>query len=193
MFSICLGDKPHITNEVEDVPDVIEINVEDDSQTETCNFSPISEEWRKEIGKKFGIPYIDTKESVSYNYGGTFHIEREPTERIKVIGDGNCLFGRVSHAVTGSQDHHNLLCQLTVEQMPKMGKTFRQFSDKDAKDYFNQSKMDQIGTWGTEVELFTLVSLLELSIFIFLHVCHKRKESIYLVNENQHFDLVLDI
>ena len=177
MFSICLGDKPHITNEVEDVPDVIEINVEDDSQTETFNFSPISEEWRKEICKKFGIPYIDTKESVSYNYGGTFHIEREPTERKKVIGDGNCLFGRVSHAVTGSQDHHNLLRQLTVEQMPKMGKTFRQFSDKDANDYLNQSKMDQVGTWGTEVELhvFTLASLLELSIFVFLHVGQKKE------------------
>ena len=172
MFSICLGDKLHITNEVEDVPDVNK----DDSQTETFNFSPISEEWRKQICKKFGIAYVDTKESVSENYGGTFHIEREPTKRIKVIGDGNCLFHTVSHAVTGSQDHRNLLRQLTVEQMPKMGKAFRQFSDKDAKDYLNQSKMDQVGTWGTEVELhvFTLASLLELSIFVFL-TCGTKK------------------
>ena len=176
MFSICLGDKLHITNEGEDVPDVIEIN-KDDSQTETFNFSPISEEWRKQICKKFGIAYVDTKESVSENYGGTFHIEREPTKRIKAIGDGNCLFRAVSHAITGSQDNHNLLRQLTVEQMPKMGKTFWQFSDKDAKDYLNQSKMDQVGTWGTEVELhvFTLASLLELSIFVFLHVGQKKE------------------
>ena len=172
MFSICLGDKLHITNEVEDVPDVNK----DDSQTESFNFSPISEEWRKQICKKFGIAYVDTKESVSENYGGTFHIEREPTKRIKVIGDGNCLFHTVSHAVTGSQDHRNLLRQLTVEQMPKMGKAFRQFSDKDAKDYLNQSKMDQVGTWGTEVELLTLASLLELSIF-FTHGTKKEMDA----------------
>ena len=189
MFSICLGDKPYIS---EDVSDVIEITG-DDSQTETFNFSPISEECRKHICKKFGIPYVYTTESVPEIYGGTFHIEREPTKRIKVIGDGNCLFRAVSHAVTGSQDHHKLLRQLTVEQMPKRGKTFRQFSDKDAKDYLNQSKMDQVSVWRTEVELFTLASLLELSIFVFLHVgqknkwipyhpkpinCHKHEESI---------------
>ena len=60
--------------------------------------------------------------------------------------------------------------------MPKMGKTFRQFSDKDANDYLNQSKMDQVGTWGTEVELLTLASLLELSIF-FTHGTKKEMDA----------------
>ena len=66
MFSICLGDKLHITNEGEDGTDIIEIN-KDDSQTKTFNFSPISEEWQKQICKKFRIAYVDTFSTLKEN------------------------------------------------------------------------------------------------------------------------------
>ena len=35
----------------------------------------------------------------------------------RIIGDGNCLFRAISLGLTGSQDHHNIICDKITDHM----------------------------------------------------------------------------
>ena len=52
--------------------------------------------------------------------------------------------------------------------MHDMGRKINQITGQNATKYVEETKMDQLGVWGTDVEIFALSAFLKTCIFVFL-------------------------
>lgn len=142
-----------------------------------------------------------------------------PSSIARITGDGNCLFRSVAYSLAGCDDEHHAVRRSVVEFEKKFGNHLRElqrFSKADWEEHVN--KMASDGEWGTETELLALAALLDVEIWTFLDgrwlryrplfkievdgTAHSipikdyegsKKDAIFLVNEDLHYQPVLDI
>jgi len=97
-----------------------------------------------------------------------------------ISGDGNCLFRALSHAVTRSQEQHDLLRLYVTNYMAnsEIAQKLKQlFANGDRPDEAHESHiltMQEPGQWGTEEEIVTAAHLLECSILCYSKIFHKQ-------------------
>ena len=132
-----------------------------------------------------------------------------------IVGDGNCLFRAVSKEATLSEEHHHFFRMAACNTM-KDKRYAAQFEGMHipeqlcAKDYVAKAKMDKLGTWGSDVEVIALATLLRTRIAIYyrapsadkftwlnydtvVHVSNMQGMAIYLKNAGNHFERVMSV
>ena len=96
----------------------------------------------------------------------------------KILGDGNCMFRALSRIVTGSQDQHSVIRAKIVQHMcdeaPLMLAHivalpgFKECTS--VQDSVHKSKMDLLGSWGTDIELLCFAHLTNTCVFTYITV-----------------------
>ena len=172
-------------------------------------FVPVSVSWKERKCEELNISLCNGKRSKAATYGKWCDNKRVSSLVNHIVGDGNCLFRTVSNPVSGSQEHHAILRRLTIAKMHDMGRKFNKITGQNATKYVEETKMNQLGVWGTDVEIFALSALVKTYIFVFLsnektiswipyyssldQNSLSENECIYLQNKNCHFEVVLEM
>ena len=172
-------------------------------------FVPVSVSWKERKCEELDILICNGKRSKAATYGEWCDNKRVPSSLHHIVGDGNCLFRAVSYVVSGSQEYHAKLRRLTIAKMQDMGTKFKKITGQNVTKYVQETKMNQLGVWGTDVEIFALSALLKTYIFVFLsnertiswipyyssldQNSFSENECIYLQNKNCHFEVVLEM
>ncbi|KAG5176867.1 hypothetical protein JKP88DRAFT_155195, partial [Tribonema minus] len=77
----------------------------------------------------------------------------------KIKGDGNCLFGAVSHQVYGTPVHHDIVRNACVSYMQENEERFAAFEDGSGGFVARATLMRQNGVWGDNMELQALCDM----------------------------------
>ena len=75
-------------------------------------------------------------------------------------------FSLFSYCLTGIQDNHELIRAMVVSYISNNVEQFASIC-KDAEQYLFTSDMRSLGVWGTEVEILTMATILEIVVYIF--------------------------
>ena len=93
-----------------------------------------------------------------------------PTHHTVHTGDGNCLFRTLSFIITGSEEQHTLVHEAILHHMLQIAHfmlSHHIIGHSSVSEYIEYTCMDQDGTWGTDIEIFTLAHLLNTCIFVY--------------------------
>ena len=125
--------------------------------------------WRKQKCKQSLLPTPNSK-SERRKKGAL-----EASLKVDVIEvDGNCLFRAISYEVTLSQDHHGSFhmsaCGILQTDLYQSQFESRHLNNMNVSEYLTTTQMEISGTWGTEVEVIALSTLLQTTtIAIYYH------------------------
>ena len=135
-----------------------------------------------------------------------------PSSTSRIVPDGNCFFRALSFTLTGSQEHHHEVRLLVTTYMidnsanPQLSCLINDGETMD--NYIEQSKMQLLGTWATEIEIIAAVLLLQTTIYVYgpcgkinkwqkhaIQTCETEadihsNECIYFTNTCNHFETV---
>ena len=170
-------------------------------------FAPTTPKWR--AGK---CEELHLSVSTENNERRTGKLLAEPLAVQQIVGDGNCLFRAISYVVTLSEEHHQFFraaaCNVLKDKRYRAFFESRHISNNlTASNYIKQCKMDKVGTWGTDVEIFSLATFLNTRIAVHyrppssetcswyyydpqMYPCYTTDMSIYLKNSGNHFERV---
>ncbi len=127
-----------------------------------------------------------------------------------ILDDGNCLFRGLSYVITGTQSYHADILSKIIQHMIEIEHLLFPHMNMLLVSYLEQSGMANMGTWGTDIEIFTACSLLSTDIYVYTKVgqCFKWQKfsstilngkqpnctcAIYLKQTNGvHYDVVLN-
>jgi len=88
----------------------------------------------------------------------------------KIVGDGNCFFRAVSHAVCGTQKYHRKIRLAVVKQMQSNAVDYEgilRCEYSSIAQYLSVSKMHLLASWATEMEIQATADYLGVSIFTY--------------------------
>ena len=105
--------------------------------------------------------------------------EISPHIRVRVQGDGNCLFRAISRHVTGTESNHYAVRKAAVNYLhqnsflieyiligvnaPVEPHERRVFFNTKVQEYLENSRMAEFGEWGTDLEVFLLSCMLDVN------------------------------
>ncbi|XP_052276203.1 uncharacterized protein LOC127875286 isoform X2 [Dreissena polymorpha] len=96
--------------------------------------------------------------------------DTEPLATESIIGDGNCFFRSLSYIITGSESQHFQVRKAVCAHMHVIPIQKVMHSPCQIHEYLMTSKMEQIGQWATEVEIFAAANLLQSNIYMYTKV-----------------------
>ncbi len=127
--------------------------------------SPVCASWQRAKCAEFNIDLVRSNGLRHGPRSRTLNADqRLKTTRIK--GDGNCLFRAFSSVLSGTQDNHDVLRVLTVSYMLEHPQVFDAMCE-DVSQYVVDSRMENLGVWGTEIEIFALATMLHSTVYVF--------------------------
>ena len=93
----------------------------------------------------------------------------------QIQGDGNCLYRALVYAITGSESQHYRLRCLIVEHLRSLTGTEQELhlhssligNHDTVEEYIVHSQIDQLGSWGSEVEMALLADRLGINVASF--------------------------
>ena len=94
------------------------------------------------------------------------HPDDHPLRTLRIMADGNCSFVAFSAVITASQDDHAILRTMTVSYILNNLDTMRCVCP-NIVEHVNTSNMATLETWGTEVEIIALATILNATVFVF--------------------------
>ena len=170
-------------------------------------FNPVNEEWQRNSCAIMGLQFVAAS---GLNTGGPEVILTRPRIIHSIQGDGNCLFRTLSFIITGSEEQHTLVREAILHHMLQIAHFMLShliIGHSSVSEYIQHTSMDQDGTWGTDIEIFTLAHLLNTCIFVYTtEQCNWWRYgpqdvdrslnvditnmSMYTRNPGQHFDVV---
>jgi hypothetical protein len=156
-------------------------------------FTPPSVDWQKQACSELGFKFV--KKSFG-NTKASKQVCRDPHQRYKISGDGNCLFRALVYCVTGSQDEHGMMRTIICDELEKA-----EMQDGEAgAAYVQRMNMREDGTWGTTDEIFAAARIVKVTVCVF-SICGNSSgwqrqgegsPSLYIDNSSgNHFDVVL--
>ena len=108
--------------------------------------------------------------------------EISPHIRVRVQGDGNCLFRAISRHVTGTECNHYAVRKAAVNYLhqnpsliqyiligvdaPVEPHERRVYFNTKVQEYLVNSRMGELGEWGTDLEVFLLSCMLDVNIVV---------------------------
>ena len=168
--------------------------------------------WQREKCALLGVLF---KRANNFEKGGPNVTLNRPNLRtqLRAIGDGNCLFRCLSQIITGSPDQHYEVRMCIIGHMRHIAHLLIAYDGTsvgdDVEAYICATKMDQLGSYGTDNDMLTLSHLLECNIYSYHPVALRwsymanpghidtsipltnDRKSMYLYWENQnHFNIV---
>ncbi|XP_065324797.1 uncharacterized protein LOC135931534 [Gordionus sp. m RMFG-2023] len=164
-------------------------------------FLPTNRIWKIYHSERFHFPI---KKRYPKNDNGVMG-DNFSTERI--IGDGNCLFRCISKEVCDDECHYDFLRQQCILFMRSKDivEQMEGFLREPVDKYLERTRMAQNATYGTEVEIVALATMLQTNIIIHtiykwayytpikkLSYIKKFNLNIYLRNYREHFDRIIN-
>ncbi|CAK9302239.1 unnamed protein product [Gordionus sp. m RMFG-2023] len=164
-------------------------------------FLPTNRIWKIYHSERFHFPI---KKRYPKNDNGVMG-DNFSTERI--IGDGNCLFRCISKEVCDDECHYDFLRQQCILFMRSKDivEQMEGFLGEPVDKYLERTRMAQNATYGTEVEIVALATMLQTNIIIHtiykwayytpikkLSYIKKFNLNIYLRNYREHFDRIIN-
>ena len=153
---------PDIATTKNDIPAVDSIDVK-----------AVCEGWQREMCSRLKLNFV--------RGNGRRHVSdmrtlptNKPLRTSRIKGDGNCLFRAFSKILTGNQDDHGLLRTMTVSYIMDNLTTMRQVSPNIA-EHLHTSNMISLGTWGTEIEIFALATILNATVYVYSQLGNSQK------------------
>ena len=188
--------------------DILMRIVENEQISQIC-YMPVCKEWQKDHCNSLGLPYIHgniehhtTKVMVPVNLC--------PSSTARIVADGNCFFRSLSFVLSGSQDYRQevrlLVTTYMIDNMgnPQLSSLIK--NGERMENYIEQSKMQLLGTWATEIEIIASALLLQTTIHVYgpcgksnkwqKHAFESEEanihynECIYITNISNHFETV---
>ena len=132
----------------------------------------VDEDWQHTICKSLGVHF---KQAVKVGSGRADLPLTHPNMRTikKIKTDGNYMFRSLSGMVTGSQDQHRAIRLKVVAHMRDIGSLMMKHVSNCSSyskccsidEYIDRSKIDQDGTWGSDIELLCFAHLCKTCVF----------------------------
>ncbi|XP_078032241.1 uncharacterized protein LOC144467462 [Epinephelus lanceolatus] len=181
--------------------DVSEVNADVEFVSAAANeellFHPLSVDVCKALCSKLNVDFGKVSGSVSTEVGllGVLCLNE------RIVADGNCFYRAISQAVSGSQKHHRkirlVVCKELERNADKYGSLLRS-EYSSVSNYLQQSRMRNVNSWATEVEIQVTADWLGVSVCTFYdgrwlkYKCNSKclsAECIYVENVmGQHFE-----
>ena len=89
-----------------------------------------------------------------------------PHTRDMLDQDGNCLFRALSKELTGTERNHRVLRLAIINYMSQNPSISEYAGVGSMVDYLFSSKMGHLGTWGTDMEILTLATMLDIDVVV---------------------------
>lgn len=148
-----------------DKEDEEEIEVAYSTPFDTLTFTPVCEDWQKFHSSQLKLEYVCSN-GINHGLGTRTIGISQPLKTSPIESDGNCLFRAFSHILTGSQESHGEVRAIIISFILKNASLFKSVCPDIAK-HIHTSKMDEIGTWGTEIEIFAMATILNTAIYVY--------------------------
>ena len=173
----------------------------------SIDYLPVCMDWQKDTCSRLGLTFYAGNHTHSIQ-PSRIEISQATPKTVRIDPDGNCYFRTIAQVVTGSQIDHLKIRNLVTGYMlhQKSHATLLQFMEHNAtlSEYLVESKMCDLNTWATDVEIMATASLLCTPIYVFTkHGYHNKwlifkseetpnhphqNEAIYMVlNPQKHF------
>ena len=111
-------------------------------------FNPVSENWQRQVCQTLGLQFIGAN---ACDAGGSHVTLKHPMFKHIIRGDGNRLFRIFYYLITGSETQHfEVRCRI-IQHLRAVGHVL-------LRDFSNWG-IDQLGTWGTTVEMLVLAHM----------------------------------
>jgi hypothetical protein len=133
-----------------------------------------------------------------------------PRRLHRTKGDGNCFFRCISYLLTGSEEQYIAVRDLVVSHMSSktVEQKLRTYANEDMGEYLSRSRMEDAGTWATDVEIVATANLLGCDIDVYTQVGSSKRwmrypatfslqetseVGFYIENSSDHFNVVLSV
>ena len=135
-------------------------------------YNPVTPEWQRQACQLLGLQFVCDN---GYVPGGSAISLTYPRTVQRIQGDGNCLYRALVYAITGSESQHYRLRCLIVEHLRSLTGTEQELrlhgsligNYDTVEEYIVHSQMDQLGSWGSEVEMALLAHRLGINVASF--------------------------
>ena len=128
------------------------------------NFNPVDQEWMVQNSFKFKET---VKNQVVHGNSRAVRSDAKPSKVVKIRGDGNCLFRALTHVTLGVQTSHRAIRNQIVEYMCSHEDIMKKIESRPMADYVKQTKMDRLGTWGTETEILAFATMTNTVVYVY--------------------------
>ncbi|XP_078025236.1 uncharacterized protein LOC144463724 [Epinephelus lanceolatus] len=136
--------------------DVCEVNADVEFVCAVANeellFQPLSVDVCKALCSKLNIDFGKVSGSVSTEVG----LLGVPCLNERIVADGNCFFRAISQAVSGTQKHHRKIRLAVCKELERNADKYASLLRSEyssVSEYLQQSKMRNVNSWATEVEI----------------------------------------
>uniref|UniRef100_A0AAX7UK93 ATP-dependent DNA helicase n=1 Tax=Astatotilapia calliptera TaxID=8154 RepID=A0AAX7UK93_ASTCA len=150
--------------------DVSQVNSDVEFVSEVTNnklvFSPISEWVCQALCTQLNVEF----EKISVPASTCVGLLGVPCKNESIVADGNCFFRAISQVVTGTQKHHRKIRLAIVKELERNAAIYRNILRSEystVADYIQKSKMRNVNSWATEVEIQATANCLGVDVFTF--------------------------
>lgn len=163
-------------------------------------FSPISELVCQALCTQFNVEF----EKISVTASTCVGLLGVPCKNESIVADGNCFFRAISQVVTGTQKHHRKIRFAIVKELERNAAIYRNILRTEyssVENYIQKSKMRNVNSWATEVEIQATANCLGVDVFTFYddrwlkYSCNGKllsEKGIYLENRHgNHYETVV--
>lgn len=133
------------------------------------NFNPPGLDWQRTQADVFRL-HVYQAHVVPPDVPRTFTPSAPPRRCRPVAGDGNCLFRTFSYWITGSEDYHLEVRQAIADELRYNARQYSsvtQEQDNSPIDYLEESRIDQEGVWGSDVEILVAATMMRTPIAVY--------------------------
>ncbi|XP_030578831.1 uncharacterized protein LOC115775437, partial [Archocentrus centrarchus] len=175
--------------------DVVCVGVE----VNNMHYSPLTQEICKVLCNSVNVEFEKfnaTAPSTSFPLG-------VPCLKESIAFDGNCYFRAISQAISGTQKNHRKIRLAVVKQLERNYLKYQSFlrdGFSSVQNYISETKMRNVNSWATELEIQVTADYFGIDVFTFLsdrwvkYSCSTKllsTQAIYLQNHGNHYETVI--
>ena len=131
-------------------------------------FVPLQTEHKKMLCFKLNINYCGTHSESLENGNGNVYIGK-PIHIKRSIGDGNCYYRTMAHAIGGTERNHLMLRKANVTHLLQNEDLFRCTLDtstyNSVREHVFANRLMDSGTWSNDTEIFSFANMIGFDIY----------------------------
>ena len=131
-------------------------------------FVPLQTEDKKMLCFKLNINYCGTHSESLENGNGNVYIGK-PIHIKRSIGDGNCYYRTMAHAIGGTERNHLMLRKANVTHLLQNEDLFRCTLDtstyNSVREHVFANRLMDSGTWSNDTEIFSFANMIGFDIY----------------------------
>ena len=131
-------------------------------------FVPLQTEDKKMLCFKLNINYCGTHSESLENENGNVYIGK-PIHIKRSIGDGNCYYRTMAHAISGTERNHLILREANVRHLLQNEDLFRCTLDtstyNSVREHVFANRLMDSGTWSNDTEIFSFANMIGFDIY----------------------------